>query len=121
MCRTTAKSRAAILLAGLCATQLILFGPSLLGRKILLPLDVLAQPWAYLSPADTTAWGRPLDVTLSDPVFQTELDRQFAVAEVRAGRLPLWNPHEYCGQPFLAASQTAVFSPFRLLDYCWTA
>lgn len=111
--------RAAVLVAGLCATQLVLFFPSLIGRKILLPLDVLAQPWMYLSPADTAAWGRPLDVIFSDPVCEMELDRQFAVAQVRAGRLPLWNPHEYCGQPFLAANQTAVFSPFRILDYLW--
>jgi hypothetical protein len=110
---------AALLLAGLCVGQFMLFGPSLVGRRILLPLDILAQPWLYLSPADSARWGEPQDLILSDPVFQTELDRQFGVSEVRAGRLPLWNPHEYCGEPFLAANQTAVFSPFRILDYFW--
>jgi hypothetical protein len=101
--------RGAVLVAGLLATQFILFGPSLIGRKILLPLDVLARPWMYLSPAESAKWGPPLDPILSDPVLEMELDRQFAVSEIRAGRLPLWNPREYCGQPFLAANQTAVF------------
>jgi hypothetical protein len=112
---------AALLVAGLCVGQFVLFGPSLVGRKILLPLDILAQPWLYLSPADSAKWGEPQDLILSDPILQTELDRQFGVSEVRAGRLPLWNPHEYCGDPFLAANQTAVFSPFRILDYLWPA
>jgi hypothetical protein len=41
------------------------------------------------------------------------------VDEVRAGRLPLWNPHGYAGYPHVAANQTAVFSPYRLIDYAW--
>ena len=48
-----------------------------------------------------------------------ELERRFAVSEIRAGRFPLWDPHEYCGAPFLAAGQSSVFSPFRALDYLW--
>lgn len=32
----------------------------------------------------------------------------YGAAELRAGRLPLWNPYEYCGMPFLAAAQPAV-------------
>jgi hypothetical protein len=31
--------------------------------------------------------------------------------------LPLWNPYNFCGAPFVAANQSAVFSPFRVLDY----
>jgi hypothetical protein len=111
--------RGAILVSGLLVSQLILFGPSLIGRKILLPLDVLALPGFYLPPSEAAAWGEPWDSALTDPTLEMEMDRRYAVAEVRAGRLPLWNPHEYCGQPFLAANQTAVFSPFRILDYLW--
>jgi hypothetical protein len=42
-------------------------------------------------------------------------------AELAAGRLPLWNPYEYAGVPFLAEAQPAVFYPpkallFGLLD-----
>jgi hypothetical protein len=59
----------------------------------------------------------PHDAVFSDEVEQMEMFRLFAVAEVRQGRLPLWNPYNYCGAPFLAANQSAVFSPFRLPDY----
>ncbi len=36
---------------------------------------------------------------------------------VRSGELPLWASGIGAGQPFLAAYQTAVFSPFTLFDY----
>ncbi len=39
--RGTQSKRVAVLLAGLITTQFFLFGPSLVGRKILLPLDIL--------------------------------------------------------------------------------
>jgi hypothetical protein len=52
-------------------------------------------------------------------VLQLEPNRLFAAREVRSGRLPLWNPCNYCGAPFLAGNQPAVFSPFRLIDYIW--
>ncbi len=39
------------------------------------------------------------------------------MSEVRRGRLPLWNPYNYCGAPFLAANNTAVFSPFQIPHY----
>lgn len=108
--------RAAIVLLGIVIPQFVLYGPSLTGSKVLLPLDLLAQPNVYTSAPDG------LDVetrnrTLSDQVLAIELRRQFATREVRAGRLPLWNPHCYCGAPFLAANNTEVLSPYRVLDY----
>ena len=41
--------------------------------------------------------------------------RLFAAQTLRAGWLPLWNPHQFCGTPFVANSQSAVFYPFNLL------
>src|SRR3712207_6181286 len=111
------RLRAAIVLGGLIACQFILCWPSLLGQRILLPLDVLRYPRVYLpAPRDL---GRPVDFSYSDQVLQLEMFRQYAVAEVRAGRLPLWNPLNYCGSPFLANNQSAVLSPYRLIDYAW--
>jgi hypothetical protein len=105
--------RAAIVVVGLAATQFLLYWPSLAGQKLLLPLDLLAD---FSAPIN-----RPLvhDRLQADPICQIEPMRRFAVSEVRAGRLPLWDPHNYCGAPFIAENQTAVFSPFRLLDYFW--
>ncbi len=36
---------------------------------------------------------------------------------VRDGQLPLWDPHIFAGQPFLADPQTAVFSPLSIPFY----
>jgi hypothetical protein len=52
-------------------------------------------------------WGTPL--------LQFWPWRQFAVDELRAGRLPLWNPFTGCGGPLLADHQTALFYPLNLI------
>src|SRR5437868_6107566 len=111
--------RAALLLTGILLPQALLYGPSLIGRKLLLPLDILAQPGHYLPPAIAQRVGQPQDWVLSDLVLQEEVFRRYAVERVRSGHLPLWNPYILCGVPFVAANHTAVFSPFRWLDYLW--
>lgn len=108
-------ARAVILLLGLLLPQMLQLWPSLAGRSVFLPVDVLNLPEVY-SP---DVRPRAHDELMSDPVVAFEVWRQFTVAEVRAGRLPLWNPHGYAGYPHLAANQTAVFSPYRLIDYAW--
>jgi hypothetical protein len=40
--------------------------------------------------------------------------REYLAAALRAGRLPLWNPHVSLGRPFLADIETAVFYPPNL-------
>lgn len=52
-----------------------------------------------------------------DSVGQFYPWRNFAAETVRAGRLPLWNPHQFCGTPFIANSQSAVIYPGNLLYY----
>ncbi|MGD9647101.1 MAG: hypothetical protein AB7U73_15430 [Pirellulales bacterium] len=108
--------RAAVLLTGVVVGQFILYGPSLLGYRVLLPLDLLQMENAYL-PAGTAETFVPQHRAFTDEIMVHEPWRRFAVSEVRQGRLPLWNPHNYCGAPFLAANQSALFSPFRVLDY----
>ncbi len=41
--------------------------------------------------------------------------RQYMAAALRAGRIPLWNPHVSLGRPFLADIETAVLYPPNLL------
>ncbi len=41
--------------------------------------------------------------------------RMFAAEALREGVVPLWNPHAYCGQPFVANVLSAVFYPFTWL------
>lgn len=111
-------ARIVVLLVGLLLPQAVLIGPSLIGQKILLPLELLKRRPTYLPPR----YPEPsplIDFSLGDLVTQLEPNRRFAVEQVRSGRLPLWNPYNYCGAPFLASNQPAIFSPFRLIDYLW--
>jgi hypothetical protein len=102
-------SRLAIVLAGIVAGQLLLYGPSLMGRKVLLPLNFLAFPNCYL--ADTLQTPNSYqDPVPSDLVLVFEPDRRFAIREFAAGRFPLWTPAKYGGVPFTFSK----YSPFFL-------
>lgn len=69
----------------------------------------LLPPWLHTgSPAD----GNPL---LRDVTFQIEPWLLFARSELRQGRLPLWNPHQFAGSPFWANGQSAPLFPLHLL------
>jgi hypothetical protein len=106
--------RAGLLLAGLLLEHAILFGTSLAGATVLLPLDVLARPGFYL-PRDAQAAAEGThNPILSDLVLSDHMDLRFACAELRAGRLPLWNPNNYAGTPFATFGK---YSPFHLLYY----
>src|SRR5687767_3554434 len=37
--------------------------------------------------------------------------REFTRQNLQNGTLPLWNPHVFCGMPFLANGQSAVLYP----------
>lgn len=41
--------------------------------------------------------------------------RQFAFSSLLRGELPLWNPYNFSGQPFIGAMQSAVFYPLNLI------
>ncbi|MBI5362688.1 MAG: hypothetical protein HZA53_05880 [Planctomycetes bacterium] len=109
--------RALLLFVVMLVPQCVLFGPSLVGAKVLLPLDLLKTRASYL-PVDLDApTYRPQDFVLADLVYELEHERRYAVESIRSGRIPLWIPFNYCGTPFLAANHTSVFYPLRALDY----
>lgn len=91
--------RLAIVLAGIFLTQVVLYGPSLIGSKILLPIDCLALRGVYLPQTPEVRKVLVHDQIMSDMVYQLEPMRQFVIAELRAGRLPIWTPYEFCGAP----------------------
>jgi len=103
--------RLAIVLAGIIAGQAILYGPSLVGQKILLPLDFLALPSVYLPQTPETKKIVPHDLVLQDLVLQFEPERRFTAAEIHAGRFPMWTTYQYAGSPLVWPK----FSPFVLL------
>lgn len=108
----TRFKRALTVLAGVLLGQLWLYGPALLGSKLLLPLDVLTAPGIYL-PATEEHGVHLENFHLSDLVYLSEPMRRFANEELRAGRLPMWADYQYAGAPFLGPK----FSPFVAPQY----
>lgn len=60
--------RIAIVVAGIILGQVVLYGPSLVGIRALLPLDILTMPQVYLPRTPQTRGVVPHNPILSDPV-----------------------------------------------------
>ena len=97
---------------------LLLFPTLLLWRvvfagDVFLPADLLRDiaPWRAATPSQMVPWN-PL---MWDGMGEFYPWRLFAAESLRAGWIPLWNPHQFCGTPFVANSQSAVFYPLNLL------
>jgi hypothetical protein len=80
---------------------------------LLSPADLLLKsaPWRHTVGPDF----EPANALLSDYVYQFRPWRQYTTAALRAGRLPLWNPENAGGLPFLGAGISAVLYPLNLL------
>ena len=63
--------------------------------------------WPFVFGGKAIFWGTPL--------LQFWPWRHFAAQELRAGRLPLWNPYTGNGTPLLADHQSAVLYPLNLI------
>jgi hypothetical protein len=100
-------------LAGIIVMQAVLYGPSLIGRKVLLPLDILAGPGVYLPRSHETAKIEIQDQLRGDWIYMAEPARRFAASELMAGRLPMWAPYQFAGAPFIWPR----FSPILAFEY----
>lgn len=89
--------RLAVVLGGIVLGQLVLYGQSLTGNKIMLPLDILSHPGIYTPRTGKAGDTRDINRELVDLVLSMEPTRRFIGAELRAGRLALWNPHQFAG------------------------
>ena len=92
----------------LAAFGLVVFFAMGMHRGVLLSSDIKSTrlPWASLYPARSIQ-----SPALSDPVWQFVPWLSFARRELRAGRIPLWNPHQDGGVPLLGNSISALLSP----------
>jgi hypothetical protein len=100
--------RGGIVLLGLVLSQAIIIGPSLLGMRILLPLDRV--PLLINGPGPVQQ--APV---LADLVDQYGL-YEFTAREYHHGRWPLWNPHNFAGIPLATVPKYSVlYLPFWLL------
>lgn len=91
----------------------LLLAPVVFGGDAFLPADLLRDiaPWRTADPKNLVPWN-PL---MWDGMAEFYPWRSFYAETMKSGFLPLWNPHQFCGTPFAANSQSAVFYPLNLL------
>lgn len=96
------------------ALVLVFLWRSTFAGQVLLPGDYMARmyPWSV---EKTDSGVRQWDPIQWDAAAQFYPWRTFYARSVREGSLPLWNPHQFCGTPFAANAQSAVFYPPNLL------
>jgi hypothetical protein len=75
----------------------------------------LANVFPWLGDATQAQLGEP-SVT-SDCTLSYYPRRVFATEMIRQGKMPFWNPHQFCGTPFFANFQSAVLYPVNLAIY----
>ncbi|MDQ2807249.1 MAG: YfhO family protein, partial [Chloroflexota bacterium] len=105
----------AILGMGLLAA--VFLGGALTGRVLSPAAWLYSQaPWsATMPPADLG----PGNGLLSDSVLQFEPWLAYAAQRLHAGALPLWNPNNMLGAPFIGNMQSAVFDPLNWPYLLW--
>jgi len=92
----------------------VLLGPELFGGKVLLPGGMLGKmsPWVDGSTKQSDVnW----NVLAWDSCAQYYPARVFLGRALRSHELPLWNPYQFSGYPFLADVLSAVLYPPNLL------
>ena len=92
---------------------LLFFSIPTFRSEILSPADLLlkSEPWRQSAAPDF----EPANALLSDYVFQMRPWRSLAISSLKDGQIPLWDPYNYAGAPFLANGQSAVLFPLNLL------
>lgn len=95
-----------------------LFGPH---TPIAARFQAEMEPWA--SEAALPATERQWYPLLWDGAAQFYPWRMLAARTLRRGELAVWNPHQFCGYPFVANGQSALFYPpnwlLALVDVRW--
>jgi hypothetical protein len=112
----TALRRPVLWAAVLYALLSVAFvSPALLPDRTLSASDFLysVPPWSESRPADVVELGSNFE--LVDQALQFEPFLRYT--DRTLPDVPLWNPHVMGGRPFLANSQSAVFSPFSAPAY----
>ncbi len=108
--------RRLLVFLAIIAAPTFLFAPTFSPRQALLPADLLVQfePWRSHVSADELPEAH-WDALVWDGIAQFYPWRRFASESLRGGVIPLWNPYQFCGTPFLANGQSAVLYPLNLL------
>lgn len=117
--RTMHRRLSDLIIGGLLfLLPLILFWPQTIGGKTLIPTENLYQYEPYATYADQVgAPETPHNHLLSDLVLQNYQWKSFIRQNIDQGEIPLWNPHQFSGIPFMAAGQQSTLYPPSVLYY----
>ncbi len=102
----------------LFALPLGFFFPQTVGGQTLIPAENLYQyePWASYRDG-VGAPDAPHNHLVSDLVLQNYQWKSFIREQLAQGEVPLWNPHQFSGIPFLAAGQHSALYPLSAIYY----
>ncbi len=107
-----------LILLGLLLVPLLYFAPVTLGGRTQIPADNLYQYEPWLSAREAVGVPDvPHNALLSDLVLQNYQWKTFIRRSLQQGIIPLWQPNQFAGTPFLAAGQHSALYPFSLLYY----
>lgn len=101
-------SRHALSVALLVALTLLYWSRVLFTSHVLLPGEMLLG-FAPFGAEGSAPW----NILQWDALAQYYPWRHFAAQQLQSGLIPLWNPHQFSGAPFIANGQSAVFYPLN--------
>ncbi len=79
--------------------------------KVLLPASMLGHMAPWECGGDSGSREAHWNALTWDSIAYFYPARHLLGKALRSGELPLWNPHQMCGMPFLASPQSAVLYP----------
>ena len=88
--------------------SLLVWGEALFTSGVLLP-GAMLRGFAPFGSDPQAPW----NILQWDALGQYFPWRFYAAQQLQAGVLPLWNPHQFAGAPFVANGQSAVFYPLN--------
>lgn len=95
---------------------IIFFNKSFFQGQVPFPGDLLVgnyEPYRSFPDLGYAAGGVPHKAQGPDVIRQLIPWKYFSIEEIKNGRLPLWNPYNFSGNPLLANFQSGVFYPFN--------
>lgn len=107
-----------IIILALLLLPLLFFLPQTLGGRTLIPTENLFQYEPYAMDSELVrAPDFPHNHLVSDAILQNYQWKSFIRAQIADGEVPLWNPHQFSGIPFLAAGQHSAVYPLSAIYY----
>lgn len=97
--------------------SLLFFREYILTKRVPLPFNLLVSfysPWKYEPEYGVGVPNKPLG---DDNIKLFYPYRKFTIEEMKAGRLPLWNPYTFSGSVNHAMYQSALFYPLNLVYF----